>query len=157
MKAWSTSCSLGDAIVKFEKTGFSELPVITNLQERQLVGVLHYNELIAIYNQQMIDHDTAENVAERLTTLGPSQRVRLIEDFSLLEWDPPQSMWDQTLDQVNLPSRYGIHVILIKKFSSEHGHGSIIPVMPSRDYLVSSHDTFVIYGKDADLERVKHL
>jgi CIC family chloride channel protein len=149
--------TLGTAMMKFEKSGTSELPVLNDPVEKRMVGILRYNEMVAIYNRQMMDHDTAANLAERFTTLGPAQRVRLMEDFSLLEWDPPQFMWDRSLMEVNLPGRYGIHVILIKKFSTEKGHEGIIPVVPSKDTIISSHDTFVIYGKDEHLERVKHL
>lgn len=148
--------SLSQAMTQFERTGKTELPVIHSQKEQRLVGVLKYSDLLAVYNQELIQQDTPDAMAERLMSTSSSHRVRLLKDFSLMEWDPPQSMWDCALRDLNLPDKYGIHILLVKR-SDEQGSHSVHPIVPDRHFQVRPHDTLIIYGRDEDLNRVQLL
>lgn len=150
---------LSHAMTQFERSGTAELPVVNNREKPKLIGILKYSDILAVYNRVMMNEDPADNFAERIRSLSSGHRVRIMDNFSMMEWDPPQSLWGKTLGQAQLPSRYQIRVILIKHNPDGAGSESakLVPVIPGKEYLISNRDTFVIYGKDEDLNRVNAL
>jgi CIC family chloride channel protein len=145
--------SLSQALVKFEHSGFSELPVVEREPYRKLVGVLRYTEVFATYNRQVLDMDAAEGLARRVHAPIGSRKVELVKGFSMVEWDPPSHLWGKTLLEAALPSRYGVRVVIVKKRPAGGADESVIPIVPGADYVLTEEDCLVIYGKDEDLER----
>jgi len=150
--------TLSAALLKFEHSGFTELPVVENLAGRRLVGVLRYTEVLAIYNEEIMRQDSADGLAQRVMSSEAGRKVRLVRGFSVIEWDPPSSLWNLTLAQADLPARYSVRVILVKKKAIPGYSGEeLVPTVPGRDYLIAPEDTFLIYGRDEDLDNVRKL
>lgn len=148
--------TLSAALIRFEKSGFTELPVVSDLRTRTFLGVLHYNDVFALYNEAMLRLDTADGLAERFLSAESVRRVPLFRGFSVIEWAPPSDLWDLTLAQAELPARYGVRVILVKKKSNTPAGGEeMVPVVPGHDYLITRDDTFLIYGEDEALDQVQ--
>lgn len=83
------------------------------------------------------------------------QKVKIVDNYSIMEWDPPQSMWGKTLAELQLPYNYNVRMILVKHHaeSSEHD-GHIKPTIPGSDYRVADHDTLIICGRNEDLGKL---
>ncbi|MBU0679320.1 MAG: chloride channel protein [Verrucomicrobia bacterium] len=149
--------SLSQALIKFEHSGLPELPVVDDLGGRKLVGVLRYTELLAKYSTEIIKQDTAEGFAERATSQAIG-KVHIAEGFSMMEWSPPSSLWGKTLIESQIPAKYGVRVMLVKKRAEKDKPGmEIAPITPGGDYVISEHDTLLVCGNDDDLDRIAGL
>lgn len=149
--------NLSSALVKFEQSGATELPVIQDIANRILIGSIHYADVVARYNHEMISEETASTLAERIQHSSSDRPVRIFDEFHLVAWDPPARLIGQTLVEAALPSRYGVRVILVKKRVHEHGRDLLVPLVPGPDYCIAEHDTLIIYGLQKDLERIQRL
>ncbi len=144
--------SLSDALVKFERSGMTELPVVTPGDGR-LVACLPYAELIAHYNEEVFRRDSGETLAHRLAATRKPDNVAIAPGVSVRTWRPPPVFWGKSLAEAELPLRYHVQVVLIRR-NAEPVPGSDeaeIIALPDRDYLIGSRDLIVVCGRDADL------
>jgi CIC family chloride channel protein len=147
---------LSGALLKFEDSGLAELPVVDAAASRKLLGVLRYRDVFAVYNDQIMKLESAEGLAHRVSS-GAPQRVRLAEGFSIIEWEPPATLWGKTLAECALPTRYRVRVVLIKRRSEEGGEKEVVPRIPGPDYMITDQDTLLVCGRDEDLDGVQQL
>jgi CIC family chloride channel protein len=148
--------NLSDAMLKFERSGLPELPVVDRAS-RGLLGELRYLDVVAMYNEQVTHEDAAEGVARRVTS-ATSRKTRLVGEFSMAEWEPPPRFRGKSLAEASFPGRFGVRVILVKQPTADaHGGERILPVMPDADYVIKDHDTLLVYGRESDLDRVLRL
>ncbi len=148
---------LNRALLKFEESGLSELPVVDDMNRRVLVGVVRYTEVVALYNQELMKRDTADGVATRVGLSDRMDKVKIVEGISMIEWEPPPTMWGRTLADIRLPSKYNVRVMLVKKRRGTGRAGEIVPVSPGHDYRIEEGDTFILYGPDSALENVPQV
>ena len=52
--------SLSRAVVKFDRSGVSELPVVDGDKKRQLIGVVRYTKIFSRYNEEVMKLDSIE-------------------------------------------------------------------------------------------------
>ncbi|OQA24605.1 MAG: H(+)/Cl(-) exchange transporter ClcA [Verrucomicrobia bacterium ADurb.Bin345] len=146
--------SLSTALPKFARSGLPELPVVD--ASGKLIGVIHYSDVIQIYQDEIFRADTTGRMAAHVAEAQRANKVRVMEGFYLAEWDPPSSLWGRSLKDIRLPSQYGIHVVLVK--STRGGaDAEVLPVVPGPDYVVSENDALIVYGREADIDRVLTL
>ena len=140
--------SLRDALLKFERAGVTELPVV-NPDSGRLVGVLPYTELISHYNEEVFQRDTGDAFRRRLVATREPGRVPVAPGVSMVTWSPPPVFWGQTLAEAALPGRFSVQVVMIRKPGVEVGADDL--VLPARDYVIASGDRIIVCGRDADL------
>lgn len=145
--------SLSDLMLLFQHAAYDELPILEDGTSRRLAGVLRYRDIIAMYNEEIILQDSADGILRRTLHTDMLGRVRITEGFSLLEWQPPEDCWHQTLEELQLPARRGVYVMLVKSRSTaEEGGQRILPLIPDRSYRVEPNDTLVVCGQDDRLD-----
>ncbi len=150
--------SLSHALLKFEQSKMTELPVVNSPVDWKLTGVIRYTDVISIYNNELMKRDTADTLMSRLSSSELHERVKIVEGFSIAEWGPPPSLHNLTLDQIRMPSRYGVSVVLVKKKEDGRpGARRILPVTPGPDYVVGEDDIFIVYGRNEDLDRLPRV
>ncbi len=149
--------SLSEVLLKFEQSGMAELPVVADKTSRRFLGVLHYKEVIALYNSEIMKRDTADGLAMRVGLADRMEKVKIAEGISMVEWEPPPDMWGKTLADIRLPLKYNVRVMLVKR-RRDHGAGhDIVPVSPGPHYVISEGDSFILYGPDDALEKVPQV
>lgn len=148
---------LNQALLKFERSGLTELPVVSDMDTRLFLGVLRYREVIAVYNEELMKRDSADGLATRMAVSDRLAQVRIAEGLSMVEWEPPPAMWGRTLADLQLPARYQVRVLLIKRKGESQTDRRIIPVSPGPDTSIMEGDSFIIYGADNDLKRIANL
>jgi CIC family chloride channel protein len=157
----SCVCKVSDpisvALVRFEQSGLTELPVVDDTDERKLLGVVRYVEVIGLYNREIIKQDTADTLAGHMHSAGRMEKVKIVEGVSMMEWDPPSSWCGMTLAEAHLPTRYGVRVMLVKKRVEGDAESTIAPISPGGEYRIEPGDTLLVYGPDPDLERLERL
>lgn len=144
--------SLNRALLKFEQSGMTELPVVEDEFARKLIGVVRYQELIALYNAEIMKRDTTDALATRLGLSDRMEKVRIAEGIAMVEWEPPLPMWGKTLAELQLPTRYGVRVMMVKR--REGTKQDIVPLTPGPDFRIQEGDTLIIFGADEALNRM---
>lgn len=139
---------------RFGHSGLSELPVVDAPESRVLVGVLRHRDVVAVYNQEIIRRDTADVLAKQVQELAPGRLVPLIEGFSLYQWQAPPRFWHKSLLEIDLPSAFRVHVVLIKEHAVDDTQTRLAPRIPRRDYVIQPEDALILCGRDEDLLRL---
>ncbi len=148
--------SLSVALPRFIRSGLPELPVVTDADSKELIGVLRYADVIRAYQDEILKADTVGSLATHVAATQSSKKVRVMEDFFLAEWDPPASFWNKTLKTLRLPAMYGVHVVLVKS-REDKDRSLALPVMPGPDYIIAENDALIIYGREEDIDRALTL
>lgn len=141
---------LTSALLKFARQRWPELPVLAP-NSRKLLGVLHYADVMAIYQAEVLNRETAQSLFRMVSSPGLA-RVEVAPEYSLAEWSPPAPFHGVTLQLAELPRRYGVHVVLVKR--TRGAEVQIVPTLPGPDYVIQKHDVLVVYGRNEDIERL---
>lgn len=157
----SCACKASDpislALVRFEQSGLTELPVVDDRDNDKLLGVVRYVEVVGLYNREIFKQETADTLASHVTSSGRMEKVKIVEGVSMMEWDPPPSWSGLTLAEAHLPTRYGVRVMLVKRRAEGDTDATIAPISPGGGYRIEPGDTLLVYGPDADLARLERL
>lgn len=145
---------LRDAMVLFGSSGLSELPVIDDPESRRLVGALRHRDVVAVYNQDILQQDTADVLAQHMQEIPSGHLVALLEGFSLLDWKPPPGYWNKTLREAALPATFNVNVVLIKEREKEGDQLRLAPRIPRRDDVIAPGCELILCGRDEDLKRL---
>ena len=147
--------SLNMALLKFEKSGLIELPVVESAEQPQLLGVLRYQEVIALYNNEILLRDTADGLAARMAISDRVEKTKLVTGIWMVEWQPPAEWYGRSLADIRLPSTYGVRVMLIKRKRPESQE--IVAEPPGPDYVFAAGDALLIYGPESALEQLPQI
>jgi chloride channel protein, CIC family len=148
---------LNRALLRFEQSGLIELPVVEDAASRVFLGVIRYKEVIALYNNEIMQRETAEGVAERMVLSDRMERVKIADGISMIEVDPPTNWFGQTLAELHLTSRFGVRVMLIKRRSETAEGRTIRPESPGGDSRIEEGDTLIVYGPEAQLDHLPQV
>lgn len=98
------------------------------------------------------EKDMAIRVARGLSRPNVLDFIPLGEDFDLVQVAPPREFVGNSLRELNLRSRYNIHVIAIKELVPEN-----FILVPPASFVIKDSDVLIILGKAADIKKVKAL
>ncbi|MBU1908507.1 MAG: CBS domain-containing protein [Verrucomicrobia bacterium] len=146
--------SLSPVLPKFAASRLPELPVVNNLQEQKLCGVIHYPDVARLYQEEILKMDTAGGFA-RAASASTLEPVELARGLFLTEWNPPSSLWGRTLKDCRLPATYGLYVVLVKKKTG--ADATLLPILPGPDYVVAENDALIVCGSEADIKQAGKL
>lgn len=118
---------------------------VNDLQARVL-------EKIGVDRVVFPEREMGRRIAHSLLSSNFMDYMELAKDYRLEELTTPESFHGKTLHQLNLRSRWGITVLLLKRAQE----GGII-VSPDGETPVFPGDTMVVLGKDEDLKRWKQI
>jgi len=110
------------------------------------------------------EREMGERVARTLASPRIWDYIELSKDYSLVEIVAPRSFEGKTIRETEARSRYGVHIIAIKRrVPVMDGRGEItgyeerVLVAPSPDTEILSGDLLVVIGKVEDVERFRRL
>jgi trk system potassium uptake protein TrkA len=129
----------------FSELNIDELPVVNNDSERIFIGTISKNDVIEIYNNEMLKRDTVSSVSSYISSLHKLKQVQLIDGQVLSEIEIPSEFINKTLKELNLRNRFGVEVVLIKQKSKKEKDEKDI-VLPTPDFRFQSGDSILILG-----------
>ncbi len=133
----------------FSSAGVVELAVVEEAAPRRIVGAVHEKDVLEAYNQEMLQRDLAGGLGSRVQLAGRGQRVDLGGGYVLAELEAPSSFVGQSLRELDLRARTGVHVLLLR-----HA-GSSTPIrVPTADDVVSACTVLVIAGEAEAVTRL---
>jgi trk system potassium uptake protein TrkA len=104
-------------------------------------------------------------LARNLTTSSVIDHIPLDENeaYSMVQIEAPKRFWGKTLDDLKIPARYGVNVVLMKhqvEQTDDKGNTTVkeeINPVPRADDVINEGDTLWIVGRTEDVEDVSHL
>ncbi len=94
------------------------------------------------------EKDMAVSLAERLNNPNILDYLPFLDDYSIIEWVPPNKFIGKTLQELDLINRYETQVIAIK---------SLVPeqiLMPKAGFVIKDSDILILLGPNAGLDRL---
>lgn len=98
------------------------------------------------------ERDMARRVARGMSTPNVLDFIPLGKEFNLVQVAPPKEFLGKSLVDLNLRSRYNVHVIAVKELSPEN-----TILAPPANFVVKSSDLLLMLGKAEDISRIKAL
>jgi len=94
------------------------------------------------------ERDEAERLARMLGNPNILGTIPITNDLEVVEITAPSFVVGKTLRELELRSKYNIHVVVIREVVPEPRVG-----LPSPDYVIKDSDTLVVLGAEEDIDR----
>ncbi len=139
----------------FGRYNVDELPVIESRDSKKLIGSVQRKDIIDAYNREIFKWDLAGGMHSVVTAVQEEREVELTDGYRLAEVEPPYSFIGRTIREIDIRSRYGLEVILVRKPT---GSGAGIPgrpgTIPTPDYKIQPGDRLLVLG---DVDQINRL
>ncbi len=145
--------SLDIAMKLFSELNLEELPVINNLSEKKLIGIITKKDVIDLYNQEILKRDTASTLSKFITSTEKFKEIRLIENKYLSELEIPESFINKTIKELKIANNFHVEIILIKSLINNN----YSLVTPYGDYLFKKGDMITVIGEKTNIDKLKRL
>ncbi len=149
--------TLDRAMRVFAKEHIEEIPVIDSRKANEIIGTLHYQDVINAYNQHVGLHSLKDGLADDLKSVTDKEICELIPGFSLAEIELPEKFINKNLVQLNLRNRFKIDVLMVER-SGPFEDEDLPPerLMPDHTMILKRGDKLIVYGKTLDVIRFKN-
>ncbi len=146
--------TLDTAMHIFGRSAAEELPVVKSDGSNMVIGAVFYQDVIQAYNRELIKSDLVREAGSSIKLLEKSQRISFLDGYSMAEVAVPMSIRGKTLQELNLRSRFGVNVLMIKR-KDEKGAEKQLVAMPNEKLLLGDH--LIVMGRDEDIDKLKAL
>ena len=138
-----------DVVMKlFTQVHVDELPVIS---DHKLVGSVRKTDVLEAYHQELVRHDLSGIFLGALTCVPRTKFVDLGESYIMAETEIPPFFEGKTLRDLNVRSKYGVEIILIRQAKKSRSKTTIVP---SPDYCFAHGDMLLIAGRKEEVRRL---
>ncbi len=139
------------------KGDIEELPVLDNLINRTVIGVITRSDILSIYNKQSLKSDLADGLTREIATLNEARTSKVADGYSIVERKPSYEFIGKTLKELMIRNKYGLEILMIKKYDEIFDESGVKEkiVMPGHDYIIEADDVLVLFGKDENIEKSK--
>ena len=146
--------TLDTVIVAFSDMNIEELPVVEKNDGNKLIGTISKNDVINSYNQEILKRDMITSVSGYLSSLSKFKRVEMANGQVLCEIEVPGNFVNKTLRTLDLRSRLGVQIILIKEnYDSEKKEWENV-ITPTPDYRFKLGDTILVIGSEKSIDEL---
>lgn len=150
--------NLDDVLTKFERKNVEEFPVISESDNKTILGTISRQAIIKAYNRESLKYNLAEGMAKKLKFTDEHGITNVTKGFSIIEKKAPHHFIGKSLAQLKIRNKYGLEVLMIKKavspFADESKNEQI--VQPDPNYVIQNEDLLVLFGSDEVIENAKN-
>jgi len=145
--------NLDRALRIFARARVDELPVVRQSNASDVLGTLHYQDILTAYNEATVKRNLMDDLAGKLELVDDDKAQEVIPGFSVLRIEVPGDFVDRTLKDLRLRNRFDIDVLMIEKpvagpFDAEESQQSY----PRINYRFKTGDHIIIFGKQDRIE-----
>ena len=140
--------SLDLAMKLFTQAHVEEIPVVNG---GELVGSIRKTDVLDIYNREVLRRDLSGGFQGALAWVERKKAIDLGEDYILAEVEAPPHFVGKTLQELDVRTRYGVEVVLIKRAGRSGKQATLIA--PAA-YHIEHGDVLLLAGKDQDVNRM---
>ncbi len=95
------------------------------------------------------EHDMGKRLAHMVSTSTRMfDYMDVSDDFGIEEIEAPRGWWERTLGDLQLPSHYGLQVLLVKS-------GEKFTTTPTTNTVIKENDVLVVFGHNRKLAQFK--
>ena len=147
-----------DIVMKaFGEMNLDELPVVKGENGTQLLGTVAKDDVIDAYNKEVLKRDMVTSVSGYIDSIGKFKRIELMDEQVLCEIEVPGAFVGKTLRELNLRSRFGTEVVLIKQYFNAEKKEKQHVMMPQPDYHFKFGDSILIMCSQDSLNKIEEL
>ena len=128
----------------FSHEEIEELAVVDAENSRKLVGSIHKRDVINAYNQEVMRRDLAGGVSTTIAVVDKVHQVDLGGGYVVQEVLTPRSFVGQSLTELDLRTRAGVQVLIIRSATAKPGDPTIR--IPGPNARVEPGDKLVVAG-----------
>ncbi|MBN2410107.1 chloride channel protein, partial [candidate division KSB1 bacterium] len=122
----------------FAKYPVEELPVLQHENRDKILGTLHYQDVLNLYNQKIGKLSIKDELAINVKSLDTDNIMEAIPGFSIAEVEIPEKFINKNLAHLNLRNRYKIDVLMIERSRHfEINDATSSKIMPDKNYILS--------------------
>lgn len=143
--------NLEDAILLLSSTDADDLPVVKNNEDPVLVGWISRKDILELYNREIL-HKEILGIKLVHRDTKRTDFVDLPEQYKVDLISVSGTLQGQSLAQLDLRGRYGVHVLAIKRPGSRAaGHNEL----PDPSVSLTKRDRLIVVGRSEDVERLR--
>ncbi|MGM0501413.1 MAG: potassium channel family protein [Bacillota bacterium] len=94
------------------------------------------------------EHDMGVRIANHLVSAQILDYIQLAPNYSVIEIKVSKKMYDKSLLELSLRSKFGVNVVAIKR-------GKKIDISPEAETTIKEKDTLIVIGSNDSLEQLK--
>jgi CIC family chloride channel protein len=128
-----------------------ELPVV-DPTDQIVRGVVSRRHVIDAYNRELMKRDMAAGLGGRLAAARTAE-MPVGEDHVMLEVDSPMGLVGRTLSELEVRSRYGVQILLVRRHKP--GSEELHDIVPEGSTRIEAGDRLVLLGSRAAVERFR--
>ncbi len=113
--------------------------------------------MIEAYNKEVFKRDMVTSVSSYIGSMQKLKRVELMDGHILSEIEIPGEIVNKSLRELNLRSRFGIEVVLIKQSYDEDEKEKQKVIPPKPDYKFKFGDSVLVMGTQESIDRIQSL
>jgi CIC family chloride channel protein len=118
-----------------------------------VVGAITRRHVLEAYNRELLKRDMATGLGGRLDAARTTE-VAVGEDYVMMEIDVPTAFVGRTLRELDVRSRHGIQVLLIRR--ARPGEPDRTEIVPDGDTRIEAADRLVLLGREEWIGRFRH-
>jgi Trk K+ transport system NAD-binding subunit len=143
----------------FSKMNVDTIPVITDDEEIKILGAISRQEVLLIYNREMLKLNLAEGLSNELKTIGEAGSSTVTPGYSIAEVKVKTELIGKSLSELKIRISYGLEVLMIKHPQEMFEESSEKELIISADpnYKLKWADKLVVFGKDENIEKFKKI
>jgi CIC family chloride channel protein len=142
--------NLDEVMKTFGHFNLDELPVVTQSNGNEILGSIWQHDVIETYNKQIFLRDMSGELGGGIRQTIEKKTVPVIDKYYLIHLEAPNIFINKTLQDLDLRSRFGADVLLIKKKSAQ-------TVQPDANYRIEMGDALLIFGEKDSLEKLEKI
>jgi CIC family chloride channel protein len=128
----------------FSHEEVEELAVVAAGNSRKLVGSVHKRDVINAYNQEIMRRDLAGGVSTTIAVVDKVHQVDLGGGYVVQEILAPRSFVGRSLRDLDLRTRQGVQVLIIRSTAAKTGSSAIR--FPDPNARIKADDKLVLAG-----------
>ena len=139
----------------FGHTDHRELPVLDAVSGA-LVGAISHRQVTEAYNREVVKRSLGAEISSSVQVLDRVEKIDLLDGWVMAEIEAPAPLVGQTLKKLDLRSRFGLQIMMIKR--REAGNpAQWHQLVPGPDEIVLAGDRLVVLGGSREVDVFRNL
>ena len=141
----------------FTKINADSIPIISNEEKTKVLGAISRQEILSIYNRETLKLSLADGLSSEIKTIGDTGSSSVAAGYSIAEMNVSQDFIGQSLSELEIRSRFGLEVLMIKhpqEIFDDVAEKDII-VSADPNYKLKRGDKLVVFGKDENIKKFR--
>lgn len=108
----------------------------------------------------IIESEEGKRIAQRILSPQVIDKIIISKDQTLVEIEASKSLWNKSLDKLNLRKKYNVNIISIKRIRNvidNYGNPKQeeIVITPKPDDIIKKDDILIVIGSDESIDNFK--